>query len=102
MALRTWRYSGSLAVMISELVLGSAWMKPPVLGCGEAATGLVVCGELLLVPPVLLAPVFAVLDVWVLPSGVLPMLLLPPPPPPAVGKAARSTVASFTASAFFR
>jgi hypothetical protein len=33
---RTWRYSGSGAVMISELVAGSAWMKPPVDGWADA------------------------------------------------------------------
>jgi hypothetical protein len=34
-ALRTWRYSGSGAVMTSELVAGSAWMKPPVDGWAD-------------------------------------------------------------------
>ena len=41
MTLRNWRYSGSGAVMMSELVAGSAWMKPPVDGPAEADTGAV-------------------------------------------------------------
>jgi hypothetical protein len=38
---RSWRYCGSGAVMISELVAGSAWICPPVDGWAEAATGAV-------------------------------------------------------------
>jgi len=51
---RIWRYCGSEAVMISELVAGSAWIWPPVDGRADADTGVVVCGEpaLLPVPPV--------------------------------------------------
>jgi hypothetical protein len=38
-------YSGSGAVMMSELVAGSAWMKPPVLGAAAEVTAVVACGE---------------------------------------------------------
>ena len=41
MTSRSCRYSGSGAVMISELVAGSAWMKPPVDGPAEPCTGVV-------------------------------------------------------------
>ncbi len=87
--------------MMSELVLGSAWMKPPVEGWAEPATGVVDWVEA--APPELL--------LWLLAEGVLgealaelPLLDDEPPPdePPAPGKEARSTCASFTASAFFR
>ena len=37
MSARTCRYSGSGAVMTSELVAGSAWMKPPVEGSAAVA-----------------------------------------------------------------
>jgi hypothetical protein len=96
---RTWRYSGSAAVMINELVAGSAWMKPPVETWAAPVTGAVDCGD------------------WVLPGvsgepgegcwagvnvGVEPVVAPEAPPLPLPGKAARSTVARRTASAFFK
>src|SRR5689334_12459330 len=112
MAARTCLYKGSGAVMISELVDGSAWMKPPVEGPCEACKGAVAAElprppplELLLLallvrPPAFVRPPRPLPPVLLL-EEVLPPLL--PPPPPLLGeKAARSTVASFTASAFFR
>ena len=57
---------GSEAVRISELVLGSAWMPPPVLGWAEALT------EGLLLPLLPLLEVLALL---------LPELMLDEKPP---------------------
>ena len=50
---RSWRYIGSGAVMISELVDGSACTKPPVDGPLDGVTGEVAWGELV----VLAAPI---------------------------------------------
>src|ERR1035441_5271697 len=85
--------------MMSELVAGSAWMKPPVEGPGDAESGAAAAEVALAVPaePGALAP-----------SG-LDVDELPPPPPPveplpplAALKAARSTVASLVTSALLR
>src|SRR5687768_9210553 len=87
--------------MISELVAGSAWMKPPVDGCAAA------------VRPVV-AGLPAVDELPVVETGVLgDDTDCAAPPPPAAGaaplelvptapKAARTTVARRVASAFFR
>ena len=64
---RSWRYSGSGAVMMSELVVGSAWICPPVEGW------------LLLV---LLVPMLALLPKPMLPPDPLLDRLLPPQRPP--------------------
>src|SRR3990167_4418583 len=113
---RNWRYRGSGAVMMSELVVGSAWIWPPV----DGWLLLVLLGPLPLLPqpsPPLLPP-----DRPLPVDGMLP--LVPPPPRPPLGvagaalaqalpppvwpvqplapMAARSVVASLVASAFFR
>ena len=90
MTLRSCRYNGSGAVMISELVAGSAWMKPPVEGLADAATG-VDAG----VDPAAPSATRA---------GCTEAVPATPPAAPDApeAKAARSTAASFTASAFFR
>src|SRR6478609_2209254 len=80
--------------MISELVDGSAWMKPPVDGPAEAVIGAAAWDETALAVPA--APAgLAGCGVVVAPVPVAP-------PPEAVLKAARSTCASLVASAFFR
>ena len=92
MTARSCRYCGSAAVMISELVDGSAWIWPPVDGCPEACTGAVA-------PP----PPPGVVDRPVV-DGVTAME--PPPPEIAPGalalNAARNVTASLAASAFLR
>src|SRR6516165_5295455 len=86
--------------MMSELVAGSAWMKPPVDGPADgvigAAAALVVLFAVPAVPAGLTAG--AAVGVELVPAAP------PPPPPPDVPalNAARSTVASLVASAFFR
>ncbi len=82
--------------MTSELVAGSACTKPPVDGDGEAPTGVAAAALLADIPPSGLPAGFAGSDVL---DVVGPPL--PAPPPPDVN-AARSTVASLTASAFFK
>ena len=79
--------------MISELVDGSAWMKPPVDGPADAAIG--AAAALFAVPAV---------PAGLVPSGCWSGVLPPPtaPPPLLAAKAARNTVASLAASAFFR
>src|SRR5881392_3542982 len=89
---RSCRYSGSGAVMMSELVAGSACTKPPVDGAGDAASGAVACGD---VPAATPGVVGVTAAVGVAAPGA------PAAPAPAP-YAARSTAASFTASAFFR
>src|SRR3990167_534777 len=74
MTARSWRYWGSLAVMMSELVLGSAWIWPPVLGW--------------LAVPAAAAPAAGVA------AGLLPRV--------SALMAARSVPASWVALAFFR
>src|ERR1700744_5849938 len=106
MTWRIWRYTGSEAVMISELVAGSAWIWPPVDGRADAATGVVDCADAPLVPDV---PVGALgFCAAVRPSAVaeppVPLVGLPPLLPlplPVAVTAARSSSATFTASAFF-
>ena len=72
------RKRGSEAVRINELVLGSAWMPPPVLGWAEALT------EGLLLPLLPLLEVLALLLPDVMPDEKPPELsppvlaLLPP------------------------
>ena len=115
---RIWRYSGSGALMMSELVVGSAWMMPPVDGWLASLLPLLpwpVPRPELPRPPAL--PLALVLLprplVWprpdapvrVRPPDRLPVPVPPPllvPLPPALPSAARRVVASFTASAFFR
>ena len=106
MTARSWRYIGSGAVMISALVAGSAWMKPPVDGLAAALTGLVDWVEAPLLPfwPAIVPsppPLAAVLLPRPPAPDRPPAAPAPPPLPPAL-KAARSTVASRVASAFFR
>src|SRR5664279_4531473 len=85
--------------MMSELVAGSAWMKPPVEGPAEGASGAAAPDVALAVPavPGALAP--RGLDVSELAPPPPPG---PPPPPEAALKAARSTVASLVTSALLR
>src|SRR5919206_544614 len=90
---RSWRYIGSGAVMMSELVAGSACTKPPVDGDGDAASGAVACGDVPAATPGVVGVTAVV--------GVVPPGAAPDGPAPAP-YAARSTAASFTASAFFR
>src|SRR5450830_771126 len=77
--LRISRKRGSEAVRISELVLGSAWMPPPVLGWAEALTE----GLLLPLLPLPLLPVLALLPDVMLdekpPELSCPVLPLLPP-----------------------
>ena len=107
---RSSRYTGSGALMMSELVAGSAWICPPVDGWLPAAA-LMLGPVLRLPPPVPLAPLPWLATV----SPPLPWTLtLPPPPltvtlPPGVPAcpgsaaiAARKVTASLVASAFFR
>ena len=108
---RSWRYWGSGAVMMSELVVGSAWICPPVEGWLLLA---------LLEPPPAPMPrpplppspalllellADAVLDdaaeVASPPEPEVPAAAAPLPPPVA-DMAARSVVASLVASAFLR
>src|SRR5580765_4710101 len=81
--------------MISELVDGSAWMKPPVDGPAEAVIGAAAWDEMALAVPAAPAGLAG--------CGVVvePVPVAPPPPEPEL-KAARSTCASLVASAFFR
>src|SRR5882724_1591436 len=100
---RTWRYSGSGAVMMSELVDGSAWMKPPVVTWPDGVTGDVDCADAVLPPSApVLAGVVCGCVCALRPVPEVPDDDEPPPLAPGPPKAARSTVASFTASAFFR
>ncbi len=113
MTARSCRYCGSLAVMMSELVAGSAWMVPPVEGwallpkfdeaplprlelllpsvepkpedCGRALVW-VVCGGVPVLPGMPVVPVA--------PGRPVPM--------DSEASAARSVTASRVASAFFR
>ena len=78
--------------MMSELVAGSAWICPPVDGAALGLTGVV--AGLLPAAPVALAAVSVRAGAAVEPPA--------PPPPPSPARAARSVVASDTASAFFR
>ncbi len=110
---RIWRYSGGGALMMSELVLGSAWMMPPVEGCPALPALPDSAGALAPRPPVPPRPDCCPRPALCRPP-TLPLPLPPvrtglaaapasdalPPLPPA--SAARSVVASFTASAFFR
>ncbi len=94
--------------MISEFVEGSACTWPPVDGRADAATGVVDCAD----APVLPAVPVGAFGFWVAvvrPSAVaappVPPVGLPPalPLPPVLAvTAARSSSATFTASAFFR
>src|SRR5664279_2203547 len=83
--------------MMSELVAGSACMKPPVEGPAEGERGAPAADVALAVPPAPGALAATGLDVCE-----------PPPPPPealppvAALKAARSTVASLVTSALLR
>jgi len=106
---RSCRYWGSGAVMMSELVVGSAWIWPPV----EGWLLLVPLPELAPMPRPLAAPALS-------PTLLLVLLVRPelaeverpidagddddaaPLPPPAAAMAARSVVASLVASAFLR
>ena len=86
--------------MTSELVAGSAWMKPPVDGWAALDSAAVACGEAL-PPPVCPAAI------GLLPRpGWPPVAPRPPPlpllPPLSAAKAARTTEARRVASAFFR
>lgn len=82
--LRSWRYCGSGAVMISALVAGSAWIWPPVEGW-----------LLVLLPGTPLVPGVGCTDMLALATvPVAPMALLL--------MAARKVVASLVASAFFK
>src|SRR3954469_12416477 len=107
MTWRIWRYTGSDAVMISELVAGSACTWPPVDGRAEAATGVVDCAD---APPAVPevpegAFGFCVTVVRPSPVGAPPVPPDGPPPPLPVlpaEMAARSSSAIFTASEFFR
>ena len=83
--------------MTSEFVAGSAWMKPPVDGPAEALTAAAAPVDVALAVP----DVPAGLGASGLAVGELPPALLLPVPAAAL-KAARRTVASFAASAFFR
>jgi hypothetical protein len=86
--------------MMSELVEGSAWMKPPVDGPAEGVIGAAAALVVFAVPAV---PAGFAASVCV---GVDDVPADEPPPPPApevpAPNAARSTVASLVASAFFR
>src|SRR5664279_5808805 len=85
---------------MSELVDGSAWMKPPVEGPADAESGAAAAEvepDALAVPAVPAG--FAASGLAV---AEPPEPELPPPPAPAALNAARSTVASLAASAFFR
>ena len=107
---RNWRYWGSGALMMSELVVGSAWICPPVEGWlllvlllpapAPRAVPEPRPAELLLVP-------LPSIDVLVMPVVVLgvdeplpPVLVVAAPL--ALDMAARRVVASLVASAFFR
>jgi hypothetical protein len=80
--------------MISELVDGSACTKPPVDGPADAVTGAVACGD----APLVVVPAVAS---WLV--GLAGVVDEPPLAPLPLGLyAARSTAASFVASAFFR
>ena len=108
MTVRSWRYCGSGAVMMSELVVGSAWICPPVEGWlllvleddAPAPRPLPAAAlELPLVVPLPMAlrpPV----DVLLAGATLLPALACALPVP--ADRAARSVAASLVASAFFR
>src|SRR6218665_1296823 len=95
MTARNWRYWGSGAVMISELVAGSAWIWPPVAGWLLLAAFRLWPG---LLPPVDVDSSPPPLPV-VLPDGPGPDDAMPLPLPLI---AARKVAASLVASAFFR
>src|SRR6185312_13931905 len=99
---RNWRYSGGGAVMMSELVAGSAWICPPVDGSALFCTASPAEWLLMLLVP----PVVAVLAVLALVCGVAALAPLPVPVLVVAGlslaREARNTAASLVASAFFR
>src|SRR5438034_2145522 len=106
MTWRIWRYTGSDAVMISEFVAGSACTWPPVDGRAEAATGVVDCADAPPAVPDVPDGAFGFCVTVVRPSDVAEPPVPPAgPPPPAellADTAARSSSATFTASAFLR
>jgi len=85
--------------MMSELVDGSAWMKPPVEGPAVAVIG-AAAAEVALAVPAVPAALAASGDVVGPPDDPPPPPL--PPPPTAAANAARRTVASLAASALLR
>src|ERR1019366_4621900 len=86
--------------MMSELVAGSAWMKPPVEGPGDGESGAAAAAEVALpVPP---APGALAPSGFDISEPALPPPPDAPPPPEAALKAARSTVASLVTSALLR
>ena len=109
MTARSCRYWGSGAVMMSELVAGSAWIWPPVLGPSLPWSGA-------LAPPLPAAPMPPlppvppkpppVFRLVANPLEVAPALRRPPPDAGAAtlppDMAALSVAASATALAFFR
>jgi hypothetical protein len=104
---RSWRYCGSGAVMMSELVAGSAWICPPVEGwLAGAALLLAPAPRPLLAEavdvllPVLLSPLPSAVALVLAVDGVL--VLAPPALALPAAMAARSVAASLVASAFFR
>ena len=94
MTARIWRYCGSAAVMISELVAGSAWIWPPVEGWADGCVGVVAGlasrgsglrgGLRLRRPAVAVAAAGGACAAW------------------SAAMAARKVMASLAASAFFR
>ena len=93
MTARNWRYCGSEAVMMRELVAGSAWICPPVEGPALGVMG-AVAALLWLVAPA---------DVLEVPDGVAGVVEVVAVLPAAVLlMAARRTVARLVALAFFR
>ena len=99
---RIWRYCGSGAVMMSELVVGSAWIWPPVEGWLALLSGALAAAEPPFWPPLR----FTCMACGALCCGTG---LLPAAPgwPEALvcwlaAMAARSVAARRTASAFFR
>ncbi len=99
---RSSRYSGSGAVTISALDAGSAWMKPPIDGAAMPAIGVVVSAEAVLL---LGEPEVAGGDARLLVGPLAPVVPEPPLPPTllaSLANAARSTVASRTASVYLR
>src|SRR5450755_1205480 len=79
--------------MTSELVDGSAWMKPPVEGAAEDVMGAVAAEAVAFAVPAVPAGLAA---------GGLLVAAPPALPPEAAPNAARKTAASFVESAFFR
>ena len=96
MTARNWRYCGSGAVMMSELVAGSAWICPPVEGW--------LLLPLLDGPPespvVVKPPVEAGGGAGI--CSVEPKGAAPPLPPVLAASEARKVTASLAASAFLR